>query len=256
MNSTASFLLASCVAVTAAWTPAGAHANPTPTIATAAQPANPQALFQRLSAQASSGHAEVLYNLGMFLNNGIGTARDNPAAFRHFMDAAERGHELAAYKVGCYFAGQFTGVVPLDPEQALKFKMRAAQAGYSLAQWDVGMHYAQKSDFAQAVQWWERASRQGETAPTAFLAHHLMTRGTAQDQPKAYALMLVIKAREARTPPSFDEQVSKLEASLSAEDKAQAERIRAEWVIGPSALTDQAKRGMALIPGLLASLER
>ncbi|MFG6430357.1 hypothetical protein [Roseateles sp. LYH14W] len=83
-----------------------------------------EAMFARLSALAPNGNAEVKYNLGMFLNNGIGTAQDNVAAFRYFTEAAEAGHPLAAYKVGCYLAGQFLGVVPVNQADALKFSKR------------------------------------------------------------------------------------------------------------------------------------
>lgn len=220
-----------------------------------AQSVPPQALYERLNALAPAGHADVLYNLGMFLNNGIGTARDNPAAFRHFVAAAERGHALAAYKVGCYYAGQFAGVVPKDAKQALEFKLRAAQAGYSLAQWDVAQHYAQAGDFLRAALWWERASRQGETPATVFLAHHLINRGGPQDQAKALALMQWVKARESKVPASFEEQLAKLQSTLSAQEHAQAEQIRADWVTGPTALTLLASSGLAAVTGLLASLE-
>lgn len=54
----------------------------------------------------------------MFLNNGIGTHRDNKAAFRYFSEAAEAGDVLASYKVGCYYAGQFKDVFPLDEQSA------------------------------------------------------------------------------------------------------------------------------------------
>ena len=97
-----------------------------------------EAMFSRLSALASGGNAEVKYNLGMFLNNGIGKARDNKAAFQYFSEAAESGHELASYKVGCYLAGQFPGTVPVNETAAHKFKLRAAEAGYDLAQFDAG----------------------------------------------------------------------------------------------------------------------
>ena len=220
-------------------------------------PVNPEhrALFDRLQAQAGGGNPEVLYNLGMFLNNGIGTARDNPAAFEYFQKAADQGHELAAYKVGCYHAGQFKGVVPLDEEQALRYKLRAAQAGYSLAQSDVGMHHARRSEFDQALQWWERASRQGEAQATGALAQWLATKGGAQDQPKAFALMQILKSRQARLGKGFDEHWDRLQAALSDGEKAEAERIRAEWLQGPSDLTRQARGGMSLVPALLARLE-
>ncbi len=80
----------------------------------------------------------------MLFNNGIGVAQDNRRAFALFQAAAEAGDPLAAYKVGCYHAGQFPGVVPQDEEQALRYKLVAAEAGYSLAQVDVANIYMRR----------------------------------------------------------------------------------------------------------------
>lgn len=223
--------------------------------AVAAQSLSREAMFTKMSALASTGNAEVQYNLGMFLNNGIGTPRDNAAAFKHFTEAAAAGHPLAAYKVGCYLAGQFPGVVPVNQDEALKFKLRAAEAGYELAQFDVGQRYGKTGDLANAQIWWERASRQGSLQATAALAHHL-TGPMSTDKTKGYALLLLLKERIPAVPKEMQERVGRVEAQLSDGEKAVAATLRAAWVTGETPLTKQAKAGLDRVPALIASLER
>lgn len=217
-----------------------------------AQTLSHQAMFQKLSVLAQGGDAEAKYHLGMFLNNGIGTARDNPAAYKFFTEAAAAGHELAAYKVGCYLAGQFPGVVPVNAAEALKFKLRAAEAGYALAQQDVGVMYAKQQDLQNATLWWERASRQGNVPATALLANHL-SGDASPDKTPGYALLLLLKELEPNAPQKLLEHIAKVEAPLTADDKARAGTLRAGWLTGKSALSVKADAGMAPVQTLLAS---
>ena len=214
-----------------------------------------EAMFARLSALAPNGNAEVKYNLGMFLNNGIGTAQDNVAAFRYFTEAAEAGHPLAAYKVGCYLAGQFPGVVPVNEADALKFKLRAAEAGYMLAQSDVGLHYGKQRDMDNALLWWERASRQGSLQATVYLAHWL-SRDKSPMKAKGYALSLQARDLSPKATNELLTHIAKLEAELTPSEKAEAQAIHASWLTGKSPLTVQADTGMAAAVALLAAGEQ
>ncbi|MFA9273824.1 MAG: tetratricopeptide repeat protein [Candidatus Aquirickettsiella gammari] len=213
-----------------------------------------EAMFTRLSALASGGNADVKYNLGMFLNNGIGTARDNKTAFKYFSEAAESGHELASYKVGCYLAGQFPGTVPVNQAEALKFKLRAAEAGYDLAQFDVGMHYIKMRDMENANLWWERASRQGNLQATAIYLYY-SSKGSPDDI-KNYALALALKELMPNPSKELLAHIAPLEAKLTAEQKSEANAFRASWFTGKTALTLQAQDGFKSILALLTSLER
>ena len=212
-------------------------------------------MFTRLSSLASSGNSDVQYNLGMFLNNGIGTAQDNKAAFQHFSAAAESGNTLASYKVGCYLAGQFPGVVPVNEAEALKFKLRAAEEGYDLAQYDVGVHFAKKRDIENALLWWERASRQGNMEATAYLANYL-SGDASPDLLKGYGLMLVLKERMPSPNTQLTARMEKVETKLTAQQKTDAAAIRTSWLTGKSPLTVKAQAGIGVVPALLASLQR
>lgn len=220
-----------------------------------ASQASTEGLFKRLTVLAPAGNADVAYNLGMFLNNGIGTAQDNPAAFKYFLQAAEAGHPLAAFKVGCYYAGQFRGVVPVDAGLALKYKLRAAEAGYDRAQQAVGAHYSKAGDLTQAVAWLERAARQGDAASTAWLAHHFAG-DASPDKVKGLALLKLTQDRKPQPSPQLQARIAALEAALSPEQRAVAEREKASWRGELTPLSRQARAGSAQLPALLASLEK
>lgn len=222
--------------------------------AVAAEPMSTATMFARMSALASTGNADIHYNLGMFLNNGIGTRADPAAAFKHFSAAAAAGHVLAAFKVGCYLDGQFPGTVTVDRAEAMKFKLRAAEAGYALAQYDVGLHYARLGDAANARLWWERASQQGELLSTAVLAQQWSAEASP-DKVKGYALMLLVQAQLPKVPPELTARIDQVGAQLSPEDKAAADTLRASWVTGETPLTQQAKATVGAVPALIASLE-
>jgi len=216
---------------------------------------SPEAMFKRLSALSESGNADVKYNLGMFLNNGIGTQRDNKAAFRYFSEAADAGSVLASYKVGCYYAGQFPGVVPLDEQAALKFKLRAAEAGYDLAQLDLALRFVKQGDVASALIWWEKASRQANMPATAYLASYL-TRPDSTHKAKGLALMLILKERMPNTSKELSDRLAALQAELTDEQKQEAANIRASWLTGPTPVTVSAQAGMSAVPALLGAIEK
>lgn len=208
----------------------------------AAQPAN---LPARLEALAGRGNAEAAYHLGMLYNNGIGVARDNRRAFALFRTAAEGGDPLAAYKVGCYFAGQFPGVVPSDEAQALRYKRIAAEAGYSLAQADVANILASGGDYAGAVPLWEAASHQGEARALYNLssAYH-NGNGVARSPARAHALFLLAHLHgRGSVSAAAQRSLDEMAAAMSPAERVEANRIAESWVTGPTALTRLAGEG-------------
>ena len=77
--------------------------------------ANDADTFNAMVALANKGNAEAQYHVGMMHNNGIGTQKDPKQAFEWFQKSTAAGDPLGAYKLGCYYDGQFAGVVPTDP---------------------------------------------------------------------------------------------------------------------------------------------
>lgn len=219
-----------------------------------AEDISPEVMFKRLSALSSTSNADVKYNIGMFLNNGIGTSRNNKAAFQYFSEAADAGNELAAYKVGCYFAGQFPGTVPTDMASALKFKLRAAEAGYDLAQYDAGLTLWKKGETEHALIWLERASRQANVQATTFLARYFSS-PSSPDKIKGYALVQILKTLVPNPDKEFLDHIARLDTQFSNAEKSEADTIRASWVTGLTPLSLHARIGIKAVPELLRSLE-
>ena len=209
--------------------------------------------LRKLTALGERGSAAAQYNVGMFYNNGIGTAEDPRAAFGWFQRAAAGGDALGHYKVGCYYAGQFPGAVEVDEAKALAAKTVAAEAGYSLAQSDVGNSHAQKGDWPQAVKWWTAAAEQGYVPAAYNLANaYQRGQGVPRDSVKALTNMLIV----ARLTPEPMRQrlllsIESIRGSMSSPQIAQAEAAAAGWQARPTALTLRAQRGIGEVQDLL-----
>lgn len=209
--------------------------------------------LRQLTALGERGSAAAQYHVGMFHNNGIGTAKDPRAAFRWFERAAAGGDALGHYKVGCYYAGQFPGAVEVDEAKALTAKTVAAEAGYSIAQGDVGNIYGKRSDWPQAVKWWAAAAEQGY-APAAYNLANAYQRGQGvpKDPDKALTNMLIV-ARLTPEPmrPRLLPSIESIRGNMSPAQIAQAESAAAAWQARPSPLTLRAQRGIREVQELV-----
>lgn len=204
-------------------------------------------LAQKLERRANAGSAEARYHLGMLYNNGLGVPQDVRRAFAHFRAAAEAGDPLGAYKLGCYYAGQFgSEAVAPDEAQALRWKLVAARAGYSLAQLDVAIHYARREQWAEARPWFEQAARQGDAQSLYNLSViHKDGLGTARSLPHSWAYFRLSQlASRGEITANADRALSEFWAEMGAPGRAEAQRIAASFVTGPSELTRRALRGI------------
>lgn len=199
--------------------------------ASCSAPAQSPRLADRLSALARGGNAEASYHLGMLYNNGAGVAQDNERALALFRASAEGGDPLGAYKLGCYYAGQF-GVIEPDEDQALRYKLVAAEAGYSLAQLDVAILYYLRGSYGEALRWFEAAGRQGE--PQALYNLSVMYRdgqGAAPSRARSYAFFrLSHLAARGVIGTAAQRTLNELRASMTAAERAEAERFDSGWV--------------------------
>ena len=209
--------------------------------------------LRKLTALGERGSAAAQYNVGMFHNNGIGTAKDPRAAFHWFERAAAGGDALGHYKVGCYYAGQFPGAVEVDEAKALAAKTVAAEAGYSLAQSDVGNTHAQTGDWPQAVRWWTAAAEQGypQAAYNLSMAYQ-RGQGVAKDPALALRYLLITE-RSVPEPmrPRLGETLAKVRGEATAAQIAQAETVAAAWSPKPTPLTLRALNGIREVQELL-----
>jgi TPR repeat protein len=201
--------------------------------------------FKAMVVLASKGDAEAQYHVGMMHNNGIGTQQDPKQAFEWFQKATASGDPLGAYKLGCYYDGQFAGIVTSDPTEALKYKLVAAKAGYALAQHDVANQYDRQGNPEEALKWWKMAGDQGYPRALFSLSMaYSAGKGAPRDLSLSYAYFKLSKI-----PPT--KNVNEMASLLSKPELEKAEKLVSEWSAKPTALTLQAKSGISRAEELL-----
>ena len=218
--------------------------------------AQPSSLPERLERLASRGNPEARYHLGMLYNNGIGVPQDPQRAFVLFRAAAEGGDPLGAYKLGCYYAGQFGGeAVAPDEVLALRWKLVAARAGYSLAQLDVAIHHARREQWTEAVPWFTAAARQGDAQSLYNLSiFYKDGLGTRRSQPHAWAMFRLSQlASRGHLTANAERALAEMSNAMDAAQRTQAQRIADSFVTGPTELTRRAMRGLERAEELVAA---
>lgn len=207
--------------------------------------ANDAATLSAMVVLANKGNAEAQYHVGMMHNNGIGTPQDPKQAFEWFKKSTASGDPLGAYKLGCYYAGQFTGVVPTDLNEALKYKLVAAEAGYALAQHDVAVMYEKQGNSDAALKWLKMAADQGY--PSALFGLSMMYsagKATPRDISSSYAYFKLSGVAPPRN-------VNEMASTLSKPELAKGEELVSKWRPQPTALTIKAKSGVRAADELL-----
>lgn len=210
--------------------------------------------LEQVLVLANQGNAEAQYHAGMLYNNGVGGADKDPQrAFEWFRKSADGNDPLGAYKVGCYYAGQFSGTVPVDEEKALAYKLVAAKAGYSLAQQDVASTYGRRGNFAEAEKWWKLAADQAnEQAAYNLSVMYYKGQGVSQNLPLTYAYFKLAKLiSEKRVNPKAQSFLDEIAGKLTPQDIEKAESFVSGWVANPSALTVKAGSGAAALDAML-----
>jgi TPR repeat protein len=181
----------------------------------------------------------------MLYNNGLGVPQDNARALELFRAAAEAGDPLGAYKLGCYYAGQF-GVIPSDPALALRYKTIAARAGYSLAQLEVAILHHQRGEHREAYGWFEAAARQGDAQSLYNLS--FMSRegqGTERSLARTHAFFRLSQgASRGSVTARAQQQLDEIWAQLSPTERSEATHMAATWITGPTPLTALARSGL------------
>jgi uncharacterized protein len=205
-----------------------------------------QALVTDMTKLAEQGNQEAQYHLGMLYNNGIGTKKDPQKAFEWFNKAGTSGEPLASYKLGCYFGGQFEGVVPVDPEKSFQYKWVAAKAGYSLAQYDVGNALFKQGKFDEAVRWWELAAKQGYPMALYNLSViYKEGKGVSKNDALAYAYFKLAKlASEGKISQNAQASLDDMKHAMSSSDLEKAEQLVSSWKSEPTPITTKASGGL------------
>jgi uncharacterized protein len=194
----------------------------------------------QLQPLAEKGNAEAQYFVGMLYQLGIGGAtRDLKQAFTWFEKADNANDPLGAYKVGCFYGGQFPDIVAVDLDKALTHKLIAAQAGYSLAQSDVGTLYFQRADFINAEKWWLLSAAQANaTAANNLSVLYQQGKARPADLISAYAWFnIAYIASRRKMDDKAEAHLDAMAATMSRADIRAAKKLAREWRGSPSALT-------------------
>ncbi len=211
-------------------------------------------LFNALQELADQGNPSAMYNLGMLYNNGIGTKQDPEKAFDWFMKATEAGDPLGAFKVGCYYDGQFSGVVPINNEKALEYKLIAAEAGYVQAQRSVAQKYISMGNMEETFRWMKAMAAQGDAEAIFFLSSmYHKGDGTQTNYAQAYKYLKIFQERYVKiSSPDLLEILDDNARKADPEALATAEAEASSWKPAPTELTIEAQGGIDIAKKLVA----
>jgi uncharacterized protein len=171
-------------------------------------------------------NAPRLFELGMDALTGIGPGRDTVAAMDYFRKSADMGYPPAQIALGYYY--EVGGLIATDPAQAVDWYKKAAKQDDRVADWVLGRMYftgtgtprdlaqaqvvlqrsanqddpfgqhllgmvlVERSQYAQAAKWFEKAANQGLTQAQQQLAMlYKDGKGVNADKFQAYVWMLV-----------------------------------------------------------------
>jgi len=213
-----------------------------------------QNTLEQVMVLANRGNAEAQYHVGMMHNNGIGGASKDPKlAFDWFLKSASGKDPLGAYKLGCYYAGQFPDAAPLDQQQALDYKLLSAEAGYALAQYDVAVTYYRKADHVAAGKWWKLAAQQGLALATyALSTWYFEGKGGPKDPVLSYAYFKISQLlSRGKLTDTAQAGLDKMAQQMTPDQVQTAEKFVSDWRPNPTDLTLAARNAPARIDALL-----
>ena len=151
-----------------------------------------------------------------------------PEAVRWFRLAADQGHSAAQYNLGVAYAGG--AGVPLDAAEAVQWFRLAADLGHAGARYNLGIAYANglgPQEVTAAVQWFRLAANQGHAGAQGNLgiaySNGLGVSRDATEAARWYRLAV------DRGNASAGDYLTELEATMSREEIAEAERLAREW---------------------------
>jgi TPR repeat protein len=204
-----------------------------------------EVIFPKMLVLAEQGRPEAQYFTGMFYNNGIGIEKDYQKAFQWFKKSNLSGHPLGAYKLGCYFSGQFN-VTPIDKDKALQYKLFSAKAGYSRAQYDVATIYFNRQDFNQSLQWFKDAANQGHYPAIFLLANvYKNDKYIQKDYIQSYYYSkLALYRSNSNDSIKLIANLKELKKGMLLDEIKKANSLIVSWKAKPTSLTLKANSGM------------
>ena len=123
-----------------------------------------------------AGVPVAYYNLGHFLENGMGVKEDADLALKYFRKAADLGNPHAQYYVAEKLA-------PLDmaPDIARQMRRCAAEQGHGEAALELGINLQGKGRYEEAVQAFQLGVKAGDATAASFLKKGFMAPPPSDD---------------------------------------------------------------------------
>lgn len=185
------------------------------------------------SKAAGQGLPEGYYNLGVCYEVGMGTASDMAKAGAAYAKAAELGLPVAIHKMaGMYLKG---AGVPQNSATAMRLLIRAADLGLPQACYDLGQVYmqgvyAQKQDYAAALEYFSKGAERGSLQSMASMAAYFDD-GTPvrRNYVKALKWYLILKEYGVQGE-SLSSRISALETKMGQIQIGNARSEAAEWL--------------------------
>ena len=227
---------------------------------------NYEAAAKEFQASFDAGDGDGAFYLGRMFEMGVGTTINLPKAVALFEAAASKGSALGTNRLGLmYLDGQS---VIRDFEKGTQLVCKAADMGEQNAQFNCGAMLSDgkgvTKDRAKALEYWQLASDQGQIAASNLLAQAYKTGdgieadaahafelfsataeqgnamglyevalayetglGAEPDPVKAYSYANIAAARQHPDAPALRD---KIEATLTAEQIAEGQKLARDWI--------------------------
>lgn len=178
---------------------------------------------------AAQGSAEAPYFLGRMYWEGRGVPQDLAEAAQWMKQGAERGYAEAQYNLALDYERGFG--VQKDESLAAQWYLRAVGQGHREAKWFLAHMYADgrgvTQNAEQAFKFYRELADQGSPSTRSKLAFiYLEGSGVAKDEVEAWKWW-VISGRDGAD--EDRKKMKALEARLTAEQKAEAQRLAVEY---------------------------
>jgi TPR repeat protein len=121
-----------------------------------------------LKEALKANDASAQYALGMRYLIGYGVKKNIKKSVKLLLEAAANGHEVAQIAMGAYYSDGL--YVTPDIEESNKWYKLAAEQGSAYAQWCVGVNYYDAQRYAEAAEWFSKATEQNYPAAIYYLA--------------------------------------------------------------------------------------
>ncbi|MGH7970655.1 MAG: PEGA domain-containing protein, partial [Limisphaerales bacterium] len=188
------------------------------------------AKWQRKAAE--QGLARAQYQLGLDYANGEGVKPDPVEAAQWFRKAADQRMVEAEYEVGlCCLYGRG---VPENGTEAVSFFRKAAAQGLAYGEYQIGNCYLQGTgvakDIEEGIKWIRSAAQKGVPPAQNTLGHcYERGQGVPKDTVQAYKWFALAAAQDDEHALDIKVSMAKLEAELTKDQVAQAQKLAREF---------------------------